>query len=181
MTILNDIKNTIEEARAKYRPHEVKCLLIAEAPPEGLNRFFYYPDVKTADGLFLGVMEALYPSLKREYMAQKRQTTLKEKMLRQFQADGFYLMDLLDVPKGLYPGRCEDATDDLVNRVKGVAKLDTPIILIKANVYDIARGPLQCVGYRVVEQRIPFPGSGQQARFRQAFGDALASVGLLPA
>jgi hypothetical protein len=46
------------------------------------------------------------------------------------------------------------------------------IILIKATVYDAAYRPLRDAGFPVVDVRVPFPGSGQQARFRQAFRTA---------
>jgi hypothetical protein len=46
------------------------------------------------------------------------------------------------------------------------------IILIKATVYDAAYRPLRDAGFLVVEVRVPFPGSGQQSRFREAFRTA---------
>lgn len=176
MTDLNDIRANIEAARSGYLPDKVRCLLIAEAPPDGLDRFFYYPEVKTADGLFLGVMEVLYPGPKHEYLAERRPAALKDRMLSQFQSDGYFLMDLLDVPKGSYVGRLEDAANDLVERVERVITRDTPIVLIKANVYDIAKGPLRRAGFHVADERIPFPGSGHRTKFREAFSRAIAAL-----
>lgn len=51
-------------ARNKYKPSHIKILLIAEAPPNNLDRYFYYEDVKSHDSLFLEIMGILYPDLK---------------------------------------------------------------------------------------------------------------------
>lgn len=55
-----------------------------EEPSSDLWRFFYYPDVKEADYLFLGVTEPLYPELKREYIDKGRPRSLKENLLTKF-------------------------------------------------------------------------------------------------
>jgi hypothetical protein len=34
-----------EEAAARYRPDSVDLLLVAEAPPSALDRYFYFEDV----------------------------------------------------------------------------------------------------------------------------------------
>jgi hypothetical protein len=47
------------------------------------------------------------------------------------------------------------------------------IILIKATVYDAAYRPLREAGLPVIDQRIPFLGSGRQREFLTAFGQAL--------
>jgi ABC-type histidine transport system ATPase subunit len=48
------------------------------------------------------------------------------------------------------------------------------IILIKADVYDTAYLALAAAGLPVSAVRVPFPSSGQQGKFRVAFGRALA-------
>ena len=72
----------IIEARSRYRPDVVERLLIAEAPPDSLDRFFYYEDVRSADYLFLGVTQVLYPTLRESYINLGRPKHQKEKMLR---------------------------------------------------------------------------------------------------
>jgi hypothetical protein len=42
-------------------------------------------------------------------------------------------------------------------------------VLIKATVYDAAFEPLAKAGLPVVDEPVPFPGSGQQRRFEKAF------------
>lgn len=172
-TNFSDIKTKIEEARFVYKPHNIKYLLVGEAPPDSLDRFFYYSDVKTSDWLFLGVMQALYPSQKTQYLSGKRNSALKEKMLKQFQEDNFYLIDLLDYPLSFYSGNLSETTEELVKKIKELANENTQIILIKANVYDMAYQVLKEHGFKVVDKRIDFPGSGGQLKFQKKFREAL--------
>jgi hypothetical protein len=50
------------------------------------------------------------------------------------------------------------------------------IIVIKAGVYDVVHDPLVEAGLPVVPVRVPFPGSGQQRRFVEAFEKALETA-----
>src|SRR5688500_12477029 len=86
-------------AREKYRPSRIKTLLIAEAPPDNLNRFFYFEDVKQQDSLFLEIMGVIFPILKKNYIASGRDRSLKTNLLRRFQAEGLWLIDLCEIPK----------------------------------------------------------------------------------
>ena len=61
----------LEDSRKKYKPEVIKTVIIAEAPPDSIERFFYYEDVKTADFLFLGIVEVLYPEAKKKYLEYK--------------------------------------------------------------------------------------------------------------
>jgi len=169
----DEIKTKIESARKNYKPDIIKYLLVAEAPPESVDRFFYYLDVKTSDWLFLGVMQALYPSKKEEYLSQKRNSELKEKLLIQFKEEGFYLIDLLDYPLSFYSEDLSNTTDDLVNKVNLLSNEQTKIILIKANVYDTAYSVLKENGFNVMDKRIDFPASGGQIKFQEKFKEAL--------
>ena len=36
----------------RYKPAEIDLLLVAEAPPGALDRYFYFEDVREQDGLF---------------------------------------------------------------------------------------------------------------------------------
>ena len=46
-------------AAAKYRPEQVQLLLVAEAPPAALNRYFYFEDVRDQDSLFRHVVRSV--------------------------------------------------------------------------------------------------------------------------
>lgn len=65
----------------------------------------------------------------------------------------------------------DESVPDLVRRCKRLNP--DRIILIKTNVYDIAFSALREANLPVVNERIPFPGSGQQKRFEKAFASAL--------
>ncbi len=164
-------------ARNRYRPEDLRVLLIGEAPPCDLDRYFYFENVPRQDSLFLEIMGVLYPEQKAQYLASKRDPDRKAALLEQFQSDGFWLLDLAEVPHevtGLPP---EASLPSLLERVQAAADPErTRIILIKANVYDCCYPVLRDGGYRVSSERIPFPGSGQQAVFRKKFGAALAGL-----
>ena len=51
------------------------------------------------------------------------------------------------------------------------------IALIKSSVYDAAFEPLRAGGLPVIDERMPFPASGQQRKFLEAFRRAAASAG----
>ena len=61
---LDYLKDVYASARNRYRPNEIRVLIIAEAPPCALDRFFYFEDVKKQDSLFLEIMGILYPEKK---------------------------------------------------------------------------------------------------------------------
>jgi hypothetical protein len=172
------LKTCIENAREAYKPDNIKCLLVAEAPPDAVERFFYYHDVKVADYLFLGVSGCLYPELKLDYLNSGRSSVLKEKILRQFQEDGFYLIDLCELPISLEP-ISQQHIQQVVPRIQALRNEGTKIILIKANVYDICYPTLfQALGKGVLNSKIPFPSTGNQLRFHKAFKTAIEQAGL---
>src|SRR5690606_4500931 len=140
---ISQLKKQLEEARQKYKPETVKYLLVAEAPPDSLERFFYYDNVREHDYLFLGIAEALYPKLKEQYLLNRRNNEIKNSILQKFQQEGFYLLDLSELPLSLINTNLRSQLPNLIERIKSVANDNTQIILIKANVYDIAFQPLK--------------------------------------
>ena len=167
------LKTSYNIARNKYRPTELRTLLIAESPPCNPERFFYFEDVRTHDSLFLEIMGVIYPELKEAYLKSKRDPELKAELLEAFQSDGFLLIDLSEVPQELSGESDAECLPGLLSRVGSLATDETRIILIKANVYDCAYRLLTDAGYRVSAERLPFPGSGQQRVFRKGFRRAL--------
>jgi hypothetical protein len=160
-------------ARNKYKPAAINTLLIGEAPPCDFDRYFYFEAVPKQDSLFLETMGVLYPEMKAAYLASKRDPVLKAELLEHFQSDGYWLIDLSEVPHELTGGNPEDALPGLLERVKKIADKKTNIIVIKSNVYDCCYPALKELGYKVSSERIPFPGSGQQGVFRERFKRAL--------
>jgi len=148
-------------AAASFTPPRVGLLLVAEAPPNDLERYFYFEDVIEHDALFRYVTRGV---LGREPTRQnKRQTlfALRERAV--------FLIDLkLDPVDGTPPWDC---VDDLVERCRRLNP--EKVILIKTSVYDVAFQALATAGLPVVAERIPFPGSGRQHEFEVAFRRAL--------
>lgn len=48
-----------QRAAHKYQPDLVRLLLVAEAPPSALDRYFYFEDVPTQDSLFRYVVSTV--------------------------------------------------------------------------------------------------------------------------
>jgi len=174
----SQLKKQLEKARLKYKPENVKYLLIAEAAPDSIDRFFYYENVKQHDYLFLGIAQALYPELKDNFLSSGRSSDIKTFILKTLQADGFYLLDLSELPLTLMTGDLTSQLPTLIKNVKKVIDTKTKIILIKATVYDTTFSYLQQEGIKnLLDVRIPFPGQGGQTLFQQKFKAALKLAG----
>lgn len=174
---ISKLKTQLEKARLKYKPDKVKYLLIAEAPPESIERFFYYDNVDEKDYLFLGVAQSLYPDLKNKFLASGRSSVIKNEILLLIKAEGFYLLDLSELPLSLLTNNLSSQLPTLISKVKKVADKQTKIILIKVNVYDITFHSLREKFENVVDIRIPFPLYHGVKSFPIKFDEALKSVG----
>jgi hypothetical protein len=120
--------------REKYRPENIKYLLIAESPPKCNDknvRFFYNPNQEKFDYMFKSIMEVVFPSFRNDYRKGD-----KNEYLKKFQEGGFYMIDATDTPvnKGFSPKkRNEKIKEDLKNKIKEIESLvtkKTPIFLI---------------------------------------------------
>ncbi|BBX06755.1 hypothetical protein [Mycolicibacterium aichiense] len=49
-------------AARPYQPDQVGLLLVAQAPPDADDRYFYFPDVARHDWLFRAVARAILPA-----------------------------------------------------------------------------------------------------------------------
>lgn len=163
---------TVSEAREQFRPNQVKVLFIAEAPPCAPDRFFYFTDVRKGDSLFLHLIREVFPDLKNETAIQLRNR--KEELLYRFQEEVFYLEDSLQhpFPKGI------NASQKLKFIIEGQDRLNTrllafkstKLVLLSSTVFKANYGYLSELGYTILnESAIPFPGSGQQTNFKNAF------------
>lgn len=165
-----------KQARLKYKPEEISCLLIAESPPKSEDRFFYFEDVPKQDSLFLEIAKVLYPSMAEAYLNSGRNPEQKELILKKFCEDGYFLEDLHEVPIGESPYTDQEAASKLTTKLSKIITNETPIILIKANVFDAAYPLFKSKGFNVHNQRLPFPGSGQQKVFRDTFSTLIADI-----
>ena len=150
----------------------MQTLLVSEAPPSSLDRYFYFLDVGIHDALFRHVVEAAFG---------ERPSRDKLPWLDALKSAGYFLIhvspdpfDDRDVLRPLVPAlarRCKDLDPER-------------IVLIGARLYDLAYDALQRAGLPVVDVRLPIPGSGQQRRFLElaipllAVDDRTAAVGI---
>lgn len=149
------------EAAERYRPERIELLLVAEAPPKAPDRYFYFHDVHTQDSLFRYVARSLLPNTE-----PTREN--KPVLLAQLRDRGVFLIDLKQDP--VDGTALSSYVPDLVRRVRELQP--ERIVLIKATVYDAAYAALAAAGLPVSSVRVPFPGSGQQKAFEEAFARA---------
>lgn len=164
-----DARHRRRHAAEKYQPHDVRVLLVAEAPPAKLERYFYFEAVREHDSLLRHVVQTM--------LSEAPSRTDKAAQLGRLRDRGIFLIDLKPDPKG---GDDDLAAyvPDLVSRA--VALNPEHVITIKANVCDLCQEPLRTAGLAVVAERVPFPGSGQQGRVVDAMSRALRSIGWTP-
>ena len=163
---------TVSEAREQFRPNQVKVLFIAEAPPCASDRFFYFTDVRKGDSLFLHLIREVFPDLKNKAAIQLRNR--KEELLYRFQEEGFYLEDSLQhpLPKGTSAAQklkfIIEGQEKLISRLE--AFKNAKLVLLSSTVFKANYDYLCGLGYSVLnDTAIPFPGSGQQTNFKNAF------------
>lgn len=150
-----------DQAAKKYRPATVRLLLVAEAPPSALDRYFYFEVVTTQDSLFRYVTRAILK------VGPTRAN--KAELLGRLRDGGVFLIDL-----GQDPVDAGSDAPDVAGFVRRIRQLAPErIIVIKTGVFDLVRGPLLEAGMPLVDERVPFPGSGQQRNFERAFARAL--------
>jgi hypothetical protein len=156
-------------AATRYRPDEVLLLLVAEAPPCAIGRYFYFEDVDRHDWLFRYVWEGL--------TGEKPDRDAKADHLASLRDRGGLLVDLHE------ENISTPTLADLRPKVPGLldrcrAIRPRHIVLIKSIVYDVAFGALTEAGLPVIDERMPFPASGQQRRFLESFRRAIRTAGL---
>lgn len=182
----------VKLAREKYRPIEPRIIFIAEAPPENIERFFYYEDVKTGDTLFINLMRVLYPEYRKENNGKIEDIRRdKAKLLKRFQADGYYLIDALPGPISLRLSSSERVK--LIDKRKfkilaEISKLlgDKPlestvaskgVILIKVTVFDALEQHLHNYYQSFLlnsHTKVPFPSHGHNKVFASALHKILS-------
>lgn len=163
MTVYKDSPYTL--AAEKYRPKRVRVLFVAEAPPSAVERYFFYENVDHDDWLWIALMKGLYP---KEWRETKTERARKRDWLRKFQENEFWLVDAVKAPlSGSHAQRVRgisSAANGLIEQIQRIAPHQ--IVLIKATVHDALFQKLKKAGLSVInDESLPFPSSGQQARF----------------
>lgn len=176
--------NPIEDARMKYLPEHISVLFVAQAPPDNPKRFFYYENVPEKDYLYVYLSRVFRQDYSNKNNIREHNRLVKTLFLEQFRENGFFLMDLC---------RSSENIDYLISEVpffmerlmklekEGRLSKETPIVLIKADVYDSLRHLLKASGYNVQDYRISFPSCGQQPRFYKTMSECLEGIGFLDA
>lgn len=157
-------------AAARYKPGTIELLLIAEAPPCTADRYFYFEHVDPHDWLFRYVWEGL--------MGGKPDREHKAQHLAALRDAGVYMIDLHE------ESISQPALSDLLPKVPGLIERCAQlrprhIVLIKSSAYDAAFTALRAAALPVIDERIPFPSSGQQKRFLESFRRAAAHAGFV--
>jgi hypothetical protein len=137
----------------RYRPTAIDLLIVGEAPPETLDRYFYFPKVKTQDALFQNVVRAVLR------IEPNRGT--KHELLGQLRDAGVFLIDV-----SLEPLNERPLAPHIAGLIRRARRLKPRrIVLAKANVHDDVFAPLEAAGLPVVAARLRFPVRGRQAEF----------------
>ena len=160
---MNTVTAARRKAAKKYKPDSVRLLIVAEAPPCTPERSFYFEHVYQHDWLFCYVWEGL--------TGQKPDRARKAEHLTALRDAGVFMIDLhedqISDPSAKDLALC---VPGLIARCKELRP--KAIVLIKSVVYDVAFDALTAAGLPVVDERIPFPASGQQKKFLEAFSTA---------
>lgn len=168
------------ERRARWKPEHVRLLLIAESAPDdggdiANRRFFYDENLTGKDGLFREVVRALFDN-----PALVSGPGAKRPWLEKLRAEGVFLIDLAPVPVNYHsPSERAAALQCNTEATVALAANLRPdgIVLVKQNVFDLLERPIRAAGLPLLhDAMIPFPGSGQQKRFRERFANALARL-----
>jgi len=163
-------QTAINSAREKYRPEKVAVLFIAEAPPCTEGQFFYFEDVPKHDNLFLYLIRAVFPDL--NDIAVKDLRTQKPQLLERFKAAGYFLEDsvAVSIPKGTTVAKKEklikENQQDLLRRIENYK--ESAVVLLSSSVFKTNFDFLKEHFTILNEAAIPFPGSGQQNKFKTA-------------
>lgn len=160
---MRDVRRRREAAARRWQPAAVDLLLVDEAPPSALDRYFYFEDVATQDSLFRYVVAGVLGV---------RPTRDKAPLLAELRDAGVFLLDACPDPFRHRREALAGCLPDLLARVEELAP--RRIVLVGAPLYDLAFDPLRAARLPVVDARLPYPGSGQQRRFAEGFAVALS-------
>ena len=165
-----------QQAIQQYRPEQVRILFVAESPPSAPERHFYFEHVTRADTLWIELTRALYPATFGETRVERPR---KGAWLQTFQQDGYWLIEA--VPDPIDKKRKEVQIAEHTGYVLDLLHAAQPehVVLIAAPVWKILQDPVREAGFSLPQTlAIPFPGRGQQRRFRDAMTLTLQSLGI---
>ena len=155
---------TTERARASYRPHDIRVLLIGESPPAG-GTFFYFGDSVLYDATRDAFFKA-WPSLRRR----------DEDFRSTFRALGCFVEDLSLIPVNKL---LDDEKEGLLcagipKLVRRIAPLQPQaVVIIKSSIVPKVTHAVKRAGLGDVDRsELPFPS----AYHRERYVDGLAGL-----
>ena len=142
--------------RNKFLPKKLKVIFILESPPKS-GKYFYDPTGNINELLFRTMMKLI-----------NYDPITKIDGLKKFSKLGYFLIDstynqINKIENHIDRNRVIVANiPNFVNDIESILKNKrVKIILIKKNIYKILSGPLESIGYKVLNQEIPFPDPSQ--------------------
>lgn len=141
-----------KKLRDKFLPEKLKVVFVLESPPFS-GKYFYDPKGNKKEYLFKIMMKFI------DYKPQDKLDGLKE-----FSKRGYFLIDStydqINGVKNFKKRNYKIITNipNLVNDLEKIVKSKrVKIIPIQKNVCKIISGPLESVGFNVLNRDIPFP------------------------
>ncbi|MFY9839764.1 MAG: hypothetical protein WAK55_25485 [Xanthobacteraceae bacterium] len=146
----------MEGVRAQYRPQCIATLFVGESPPAS-GKFFYYGNTTLARNMRAAMTAAGLCN--------------DDDFLERFKANGWYLDDLVLEPvnwlvKSERQRKWLEAQRSLAARIK--AYKPRAIVSVLLAIEHVVYGAAKVAGSDAELFAVPFPGMGQQARFREA-------------
>jgi hypothetical protein len=160
------------EAANKYAPHNgTRILFIAEAPPNEIERYFYFENVKDKDWLWRALMKGLYTECWEKGRTREHRR-IKSEWLKKFQTSGYRLIDALKPPvPDSHEQRVQAIKEVETKLIEEVKSIDPKcIVLIKKSVFEALYEPMCATNLNVINnEMLPFPSSGWQTEFHNKF------------
>jgi hypothetical protein len=160
---MSEDMDTVEATRARFRPERITTLFVGESAPAS-GDFFYY-----GNNAMLTHMQRVVDD------------TLGERgdFLTRFKAYGWYLDDLVLTPvnKLERPERtvkCLEAQRSLADRIAEYQPL--AIVSLMLGIRRIVDAAADTVRSSADRYAVPFPGMGQQTRFRAAMREIIPKL-----
>jgi hypothetical protein len=153
-----------EAVRAQYRPQCIATLFVGESPSAS-GKFFYYGNTALAHNMEAAMLAAGLGG--------------NGNFLERFKVQGWYLDDLIlrPVNRQQRAERCRkwrESQDSLADRIK-VYKPQAIVSLLLA-IKDTVEAAAKTAGSDAQLFAVPFPGMGQQARFRKAIVEVMPKL-----
>ena len=149
------LTNSIEATRARYRPERIATLLVGESAPAS-GEFFYFGNTALAREMARAMTAAgLISSGDFPEQFKARGSVSRRPRTDAGQSAG----------KAARKKQCRDAQKSLAKRIEKYRP--RAIVSLLLSIEDIVEDAAIAAGSDAPRYAVPFPGNGQQARFRK--------------